>query len=132
MRVSSAAFGASMASAALLAVGLPAVVQAQLSAATAYLEELPQPPASICVSNPTERERSTDTTHRTEGACSNAPPKRTRTRVEADVAIEEPRFGPFPGSPMDKRLKGKVEIPLGDPLIGETGMKKIEFDLSRQ
>jgi hypothetical protein len=76
--------------------------------------------------------RSTDTTHRTEGVCSNQPPKRTRTSVEADVAIEEPRFGPFQGSPLDKRLTGKVEIPLNDPLIGETGMKKIDFDLSRK
>jgi hypothetical protein len=76
--------------------------------------------------------RSTDTTHRTSGACSNPPPKRTRTSVEADVAIEEPRFGPFAGSPLDKRLKGKLEIPLNDPLIGETGLKKIEFDLSRK
>lgn len=58
--------------------------------------------------------------------------KKEGTSVEADVATQEPRFGPFAGSPLDKRLKGKFDIPFNDPLIGETGMKRIEFDLSRQ
>jgi|CXWL01.1.fsa_nt_gi DNA-binding Lrp family transcriptional regulator len=45
---------------ALLGLGLHAAVQAGLAPAMSYLEDLPQPPASICLADPTERERSTD------------------------------------------------------------------------
>lgn len=38
----------------------------------------------------------------------------------------------FPGTPFDKRLSGKKEIPLNDPRTGETATITLEFDLQRQ
>ena len=38
----------------------------------------------------------------------------------------------FPGTPFDKRLTGKQEIPLHDPLTGEDATITLEFDLHRK
>lgn len=38
----------------------------------------------------------------------------------------------FPGTPFDKRLTGKKEIPLHDPLTGENATITLEFDLQRK
>jgi hypothetical protein len=41
-------------------------------------------------------------------------------------------WGPFRGSPKDKRLADKKEDPLNNPEIKETGKRTLKFELSRE
>ena len=41
-------------------------------------------------------------------------------------------WGPFRGSPLDKRLADAQEEPLNNPDIGETGKRILRFELSRK
>jgi hypothetical protein len=75
--------------------------------------------------------RDTTTTRSATGTCDSQAPTTQRESAAVDTQIEVLRLGPFPGKATDKRLKGKFEIPLNNPQIGESGMRTIEFDLVR-
>lgn len=66
-----------------------------------------------------------------QGTCDNVAPSRKESSLQTSVALEELRLGPFTGSGLDKRLRGRLEIPVHHPDIGETGTRTLDFDLER-
>lgn len=75
--------------------------------------------------------RDTTTTRSATGTCDSQAPTTQRESAAVDTKIEVLRLGPFPGKATDKHLKGKFELPLNNPEIGESGTRTIEFDLVR-
>lgn len=57
------------------------------------------------------------------------PPPEKKVR---DVPLEAVEWGPFSGSPKDKRLADTKDDPLNKPEIKETGKQTIKFELSRE
>lgn len=65
-----------------------------------------------------------------EGTCDNFR-RDEKPPPEKASALVEMTWGPFPGTPFDKRLSGRKKDTLSDPAIGETTVHGLDFSLSR-
>jgi len=66
-----------------------------------------------------------------QGSCDNQSPTRRQRELVTTVPLEELRLGPFQGKATDKQLSGEIDQPIHDPQTGETGRRRMRFDLRR-
>lgn len=66
-----------------------------------------------------------------QGSCDTQAKTRRQRELVTTVPLEELRLGPFTGKATDKHLSGALEVPIHDAQTGETGRRRVHFDLRR-